>query len=255
MKTTNKKNLAILKSIEKGLIVSCQVYPDEPFYTKDMALQMAKAAAWGGAVAIRANSAKDVKMIKNEIDLPVIGLDKVYYPDTDVFITPTLESCVALWEAGADIIAFDCTNQINHEGKMARELLPILRKKLPDALLFADISNFEEAKWALENGADIVAPTLYGYTEATKDIMGPDFREFAKMCRELSKIGYVWMEGHIYTAEDTMKAFYLGAHSVVVGGAITRPHLTTKRFVDLISGYQDNWRKGENIKHEMEVEK
>jgi N-acylglucosamine-6-phosphate 2-epimerase len=255
MKTTDTRKKAILDSIEHGLIVSCQVYPDEPFYTEDMTLQMAKAAAWGGAVAIRANSARDIKMIKNEIDLPIIGLDKVYYPDTDVFITPTLKSCKDLWDAGAEIIAFDCTNQITHQGKMARELLPIVRKELPDALLFADISNFEEAKWALENGADIVAPTLYGYTEETKDIEGPDFREFARMCRELSDIGYVWMEGHIYTAEDTMKALYLGAHSVVVGGAITRPHLITKRYVDLISGYQDNWRKGENVRHEMEESK
>ena len=53
------------------------------------------------------------------------------------------------------------------------------------------------------------------------------------------------MEGHIYTPEDAMKAIYLGAHSVVVGSAITRPQLITKRFVDLLGGLQDNWRDAE----------
>jgi len=54
---------------------------------------------------------------------------------------------------------------------------------------------------------------------------------------------------HIYTPEDAMKCIYLGAHSVVVGSAITRPHLTAKRFVDLLGGYQDNWRDAEKAKH------
>mgnify|MGYP001810061004 FL=1 len=57
------------------------------------------------------------------------------------------------------------------------------------------------------------------------------------------------MEGHVYTPEDAMKCVFLGAHAVVVGGAITRPHLIAKRFVDMLSGYQDNWRKSENVKH------
>lgn len=57
------------------------------------------------------------------------------------------------------------------------------------------------------------------------------------------------MEGHIYTPEDAMKVLYLGAHSVVVGSAITRPHLITKRFVELIGGYKTNWREDEVSKH------
>ena len=57
------------------------------------------------------------------------------------------------------------------------------------------------------------------------------------------------MEGHLYTPEDAMKCIYLGAHAVVVGSAITRPHLTAKRFVALLGGYQDNWREAEKAKH------
>ncbi len=56
------------------------------------------------------------------------------------------------------------------------------------------------------------------------------------------------MEGHVFTPEDAMKCVFLGAHAVVVGGAITRPHLIAKRFVDLLNGYQTNWRDDQKKK-------
>lgn len=237
------------KALEGGLIVSCQVQHDDPVYSIDFVVKMAKAAKWGGAVGLRANSPDQIAAIKKEVDLPMIGLYKIWHDDTDVFITPTLEAARQVWEAGADIIALDCTDQITHEGRPAWELLPILKKEIPEAPIFADVSNYEEAVRAVELGADFVGPTLYGYTEQTKHVTEPDFRTFAKMCRDFKDRACVVMEGHIYTPEDAMKVLYLGAHSVVVGSAITRPHLITKRFVDAIGGYQDNWRDSERSKH------
>lgn len=233
----------------KGLIVSCQTQPDDPIHTEDMVVKMAEAAKWGGAVGIRANTPQQIAAIKAKVDLPIIGLWKIWNDNTDVFITPTMEACKAIWEAGADIIALDCTSQINAQGRPAYELLAELKKEIPQAPIFADVSNFEEAKRAAQMGADIVAPTLYGYTEETKHIEEPDMRAFAKMCRELGDQVSIMMEGHIYTPEDAMKCFYLGADAVVVGSAITRPHLITKRFTDLLGGYQDNWREAERSKH------
>ena len=233
----------------KGLIVSCQTQPDDPIHTEDMVVQMAEAAKWGGAVGIRANTPQQIAAIKAKVDLPIIGLWKIWNDNTDVFITPTMEACKAIWEAGADIIALDCTSQINAQGRPAYELLAELKKEIPQAPIFADVSNFEEAKRAAQMGADIVAPTLYGYTEETKHIEEPDMRAFAKMCRELGDQVSIMMEGHIYTPEDAMKCLYLGADAVVVGSAITRPHLITKRFTDLLGGYQDNWREAERSKH------
>ena len=101
----------------------------------------------------------------------------------------------------------------------------------------------------MDLGADLVAPTLYGYTEETKNIEYPDLRQFARMCRDLGDRAFMVMEGHIYTPEDAVKCLYLGADAVVVGSAITRPHLIAKRFVDLIGGLQDNWRDAERSKH------
>ena len=250
MKTDDPRKKQILESLKGGLIVSCQVQHDDPIYTDNMVVKMAEAARWAGAVGIRANSPEQIKAIKEAVpELPMIGLWKVWHDDTDVFITPTMKEVKAIWEAGAEIIALDCTAQVTHEGTQAWNLIKEVKKEIPEAIIFADVSNLEEARRAVENGADIVAPTLYGYTKETSHIEGADYRMFAQMCRELKDEAYVMMEGHLYTPEDAMKCIFLGAHSVVVGSAITRPHLTAKRFVDLLSGYQDNWRDDEKAKH------
>lgn len=249
MKTNDPRKKEILESFRNGLIVSCQVQKDEPIYTNDMVVKMAQAAKWAGAVGIRANTPEQIRLIKENCDLPIIGLYKIWHEDTDVFITPTLEACREVWEAGADIIALDCTSQLTHEKTKAWDLLPIVKQEIPEAIIFADVANYAEARRAIDNGADIVAPTLYGYTEETKHIEGANMREFARMCRDFKDEAYVLMEGHIYTPEEAMECLYLGAHAVVVGSAITRPHLTAKRFVDLLGGYQDNWRDAERSKH------
>lgn len=243
------KNVELLKQLKGGLIVSCQVQPDDPVYSMDFVLKMAKAAQWAGAAGIRANSPDQIALIKGQVDLPLIGLYKIWHDDTDVFITPTLEAAKQVWEAGADIIALDCTSQINHEGRPAWELLPVVKREIPDALTFADVATYDEAVRAVELGADIVGPTLYGYTAETKQIEEPNLREFARMCRDLGDKAFIVMEGHIYTPEDAIKCLYLGADAVVVGSAITRPHLIAKRFVDLMGGLQDNWREAERSKH------
>ena len=248
MKTTDARKREILESLKGGLIVSCQVQHDDPIYSEEMPVKMAEAAQWAGAVGIRANSPEQIRAIREAVDLPIIGLYKIWQEGTDVFITPTLEAAKQVYEAGADIIALDCTEQMIN-GREAYHLLPEVKEALPEAIIFADVSTYEEAKRALELGADVIGPTLYGYTRQTKDIEQPDLREFARMCRDFGDQAYLIMEGHIYTPEDAIKCLYLGAHAVVVGSSITRPHLTAKRFVDLISGYQNNWREEERKKH------
>lgn len=249
MKTNDPAKRKILESFRNGLIVSCQVQHDDPISTPDMHVKMAQAAAWGGAVGIRANSPEQIREIKRAVELPVIGLYKQWNPGTDVFITPTMEAVREVYEAGAEIIALDCTDQITAAGRPAWELLPQAMKEFPEAMFFADVSNYEEAARAVKLGADIVGPTLYGYTEQTKQIEEPNLREFARMCRDFGDQAYMIMEGHIYSPEDAIKCLYLGAHAVVVGSAITRPHLTTKRFTDLMGGYRSNWRDAERSAH------
>ena len=179
MKTNDPKKKAILESFKNGLIVSCQVQHDDPIYHPDIVALMAKAAQWGGAVGIRANMPDQIRSIKAAVDLPVIGLYKQWVPDSDVFITPTLEAAKEVWAAGAEIIALDSTFQMVN-GRRACELLPEVKEAIPEAIIFADVSNYEEAVNAVKLGADIVGPTLYGYTAATKHIENPDMRAFAQ---------------------------------------------------------------------------
>lgn len=101
-----------------------------------MVVKMAEAARWGGAVGIRANSPEQIKKIKEAVpELPMIGLWKIWHDDTDVFITPTMKEVRAIWEAGAEIIALDCTAQITHEGKPAWDLIKQVKQEIPEAIV------------------------------------------------------------------------------------------------------------------------
>jgi N-acylglucosamine-6-phosphate 2-epimerase len=235
MMDTVKK--ALLDSLQGGLIVSCQISPDDPIYIEGCAeafvAAMAKGAQWAGAVGIRANTPGQIRAIKQAVDLPVIGLYKIQSPGSDVMITPTLEAAVQVHRAGAEIIALDCTaRHIN--GRYAYELLPLIKREIPGAIIFADISTYDEAERAVSLGADIVAPTLYGYTKETAAAGQPDLQAFARMCRDFTGKAYVFMEGRVNTPEDAANYIKLGAHAVVVGSAITRPHLIAREFVNAL---------------------
>lgn len=237
------KKIELIEKMKGGLIVSCQFFEDEPIYTNDMAVIQAKCAEWAGAVGIRANSPMQIKQIKEVTNLPIIGLYKEWFENSNVYVTPTMHHVDEVVEAGADIIAIDSTFELNHLGKRGIDMLPLVKEKYPNIPIFADCSNLEEAKQAVEYGAEIVATSLYGSTPATKNADGANFKMLASICKELNDKAYVIMEGHISTPEDAMKAIFLGSHAVVVGGAINRPHLIAKKFVDLLNGYQTNWRE------------
>jgi N-acylglucosamine-6-phosphate 2-epimerase len=233
----NKRKQALLESLQGGLIVSCQVAPEDPVYIEGSAEKfvaaMAKAAAWAGAVGIRANTPEQIREIKRHVNLPVIGLYKIITPGSEVFITPTLEAAIQIHEAGADIIALDCTARFVN-GRYAYELLPQIKRKIPDVITFADIATFDEAANAVALGADIVAPTLYGYTSETNHTTEPDINELIRMIRAFDGKAYVFMEGRVNTPDDAVKYLQAGVHAVVVGNAITRPHLIAKQFADKI---------------------
>ncbi|WP_279505361.1 hypothetical protein [Aeromonas veronii] len=89
----------MLNQIKGKLIVSCQALEDEPLHSDFIMGKMALAAARGGASAIRANSVVDIKAIKQEVSLPVIGILKRDYPGSDVYITATMQEVDELMAA------------------------------------------------------------------------------------------------------------------------------------------------------------
>lgn len=222
----------VIELIEKGLIVSCQALEEEPLHSSFIMSKMAFAAKQGGATGIRANSYQDIVEIKEAVDLPVIGIVKRVYEDSDIYITPTIEEIDELVNAGADIIALDATDRTRPNGKSLETFIKEIREKYEDLILMADISTYEEGIRAFELGFDIVSTTLSGYTPYSKKLDNPDFELLEKLVKAVSVP--VIAEGRIWTPEEAKKALQIGAHAVVVGTAITRPREITRRFKDVI---------------------
>lgn len=225
-------NTEILEKIKGGLIVSCQALPTEPLYDSYIMSKMAWAAYLGGAVGIRANTVVDIKAIKEKVDLPVIAIIKEEYPDSEVYITPTMKEVDALVEVGCEIIALDATKRVRPNGVTLEEIFKEVRAKYPNQLFMADTSCFEEGKKAEELGFDLIGTTMAGYTPYTKGTSLPDFTLMERYVKELNTP--VIAEGGIWVPEDLKKAIDIGVHAAVVGTAITRPMDITKRFVNAI---------------------
>lgn len=218
-----------LAAVKGKLIVSCQALEDEPLHGAAIMAKMATAAKIGGAAAIRGNGPADIRAIKAAVDLPVIGLYK--QGSSGVYITPTFEAAAEIAKAGADIIALDCTARPRPDGLPLPELLARIHGELR-LPTFADVSNLVEAQAAAELGVAMAAPTLSGYTEDSPAQDGPDFELLRRMTEAL-RIPVI-AEGRIHMPEQARRALDLGAWSVVVGSAITRPRTITARFVSAI---------------------
>lgn len=223
---------SLIENIKGNLIVSCQALADEPLHSSFIMGRMAYAAMQGGAKGIRANSVEDIREIKKTVDLPIIGIIKQDYKGSDVFITPTMKEIDELCEEGVDIIALDATTRVRPDGTTIQELFPKIKEKYPNQLFMADCSTFEDAMLASELGFDFVGTTLSGYTEETKGISLPNFSLLEQLVKECPTP--VIAEGGISTPEELGTIMNLGVLTAVVGSAITRPMLITKRFINAI---------------------
>lgn len=224
----NRNNV---ESVHKKLIVSCQALPHEPLHSSYIIGRMAVAAKEGGAAGIRANTREDIAEIRKQVDLPVIGIVKRDYPDSSVFITPTMKEVEELVETGTEIIAVDATCRVRPEGKTLDEFYREVRAVWTEQLLMADCSTLEEALHADELGFDFIGTTLVGYTEESRELRIED-NDFELIREILSRVSHrVIAEGNIDTPEKVRRVMDLGVYSVVVGSAITRPQLITRTFV------------------------
>lgn len=222
--------MEVLNKLKNQIIVSVQAMPDEPLYKEECIIAMMRSVVMGGAVGLRVAGARDVKNAKKLFDVPVIGLTK---PDKlpenwqeVVYITPDIKDAKDLINAGADVIAFD--------GTLRERKCPIkdMIKEIHNAkrLAMADIATLEEGLTCQRANVDILSTTLSGYTkESLTDSNEPDFELLEKLVKN-TKLPVV-LEGRIWEPWQVKKAFELGAHCVVIGSAITRPQLITKRFI------------------------
>lgn len=222
----------IFSQIKNKVIVSVQAMPSEPLYKEDCMIAMMQSVVKGGAAALRVAGVRDVINAKKLFKIPVIGITKpeVIPPNWReiVYITPTIKDAKDLIQAGADIIAFDGTSRPRGENNLTQLIRFI---KINKKIAMADVSTLQEGISARILGADLVSTTLSGYTLESPEVSDqPDFALLEKLVEALDCP--VILEGRIWTPEQVDKAFSIGAHAVVIGSAITRPQLITKRFVN-----------------------
>lgn len=220
----------VIQQIKGGLVVSCQAEEGEPFYAPELMARFAKSAELGGAVGIRAKE-PDIRAIREICRLPIIGIDKVHLDGFDVYITPRIEDAQRIADAGAAIIALDCTPRPRPGGVTMEQLIRRIKQELQLPVM-ADISTLEEAVAAERAGADLVATTLSGYTPYSRKTDGPDWDLLRETVQAVEVP--VIAEGHLSSPADAQTAFDLGTWAIVIGAAITRPIALTQRFVEAI---------------------
>ena len=234
----NKEDL--LNKIHGGLIVSCQAEGDEPLNSAPILTALSLAAIRGGAVAIRAERPGNIIEMKKHVHVPLIGLFKQKHDNSDVYITPTLKEALAIIDAGADILALDATSRPRPNQE---NLITIVNevKQRSAVLLMADVATLEEGLNAAEMGFDLIGTTLSGYTATTAAKAASDQPDFELITALVARLGHripIIAEGRIWTAEDAYEALRRGAFAVVIGTAITRPTIVTRKIVAQIEKFR-----------------
>ena len=219
-----------LAQLRGGLIVSCQAAPSPSLENPDILAAIAEAVVAGGAVGIRADGPENVRAIRERTEVPIIGIWKRIFPDSEVFITPRLQDVIAVADTDAEVVALDATSRPRPDGETL-EMVVQEAKAHCTSLLMADVSNFEEGVRAAELGFDLVSTTLSGYVgDSTETPKGPDLDLVERLSRHLGDSAPVVAEGRISTPDQATEAINRGAFCVVVGTAITRPQTLTQDF-------------------------
>ena len=223
-----------IRALKGKLIVSCQALPQEPLHSSFIMGRMARAAKEGGAAGIRANTKEDIKEIQEVTGLPVIGIVKRDYPDSAVYITPTMKEIEELMEVKPEIIAIDATGALRPGNVTLADFFHQIKEKYPEQKLMSDCSTIEEAFFADELGFDFIGTTMVGYTPQSRG-MKIEANDFEILRTILKKVKHpVIAEGNVNSPEKAKRVIELGSYAVVVGSSITRPQLITKGYAEAV---------------------
>ncbi|MCS7052335.1 MAG: N-acetylmannosamine-6-phosphate 2-epimerase [Ignavibacterium sp.] len=222
----------VIDQLKNKLIVSCQAEGDSPFNSPEGVTMFAKAAVMGGAAGIRSEGIDKTKMILKNVNVPVIGLIKSKFDDGFVRITGRYKDVEDLLNIGVHIIAIDGTFR-NRENLSGPEFINKIKSEF-GCIVMADISNLDEALECEKAGADLISTTLNGYTPETLSdkTKSPNYDLVKLLVEKISSP--IIAEGRINSPEAAAKMIEIGAYSVVVGTAITRPQIITSWYVEAI---------------------
>ena len=214
---------SIDRKLSSGLIVSCQPVDNGPMDDDEVVVRFAKAALAGGAEGLRIEGASRLAKVRSALpEALIIGIVKRDLADSPVRITPLKEDVRTLAEAGADIIAVDCTERVRPVA--VKELISQINQLGKVAM--GDCSTLADAKNAYAAGAAIVGTTLSGYTGGPIPAE-PDFDLLRTMCAHFPR---VMAEGRFNTPTHCAEARQIGAWAVTVGTAITRTEVVAEWF-------------------------
>lgn len=207
--------------LQGGLIVSVQAPEGSPMRDPAVIAAMAQASLNNGALGVRLESPEHIGAVRRRCpEALIVGLWKRTFPDSAVYITPGWREIQAVWAAGADVIALDATERRRPDGAELAELLQRARSEL-GAVLMADVDSVANGVKAAELGCHWVGTTLFGYTEATRELRPPAWDLLPELRRALPAETLLICEGGIAAADQARQAISLGADAVVVGTAIT----------------------------------
>ena len=208
---------------EAPLIASVQASPG-PLDHEDTLLRLAKASAQEGVGVVRLEGVKAVRRLMPGLGLPVIGLLKRTYPDSEVYITPTAQDVDSLLDLGCHIVALDGTLRERPKGHTLPALIERIHRR--KGLAMADCDSLASATAAVAAGADLVGTTLGGYTDARAMTDGPDLELLREIIRAVDVP--VIAEGRYTQRWEVDAALRMGAVAVTVGGALNDPVKQTR---------------------------
>ena len=205
------------------LIASVQAAEDSPVSDPTILARLAQASQRQGVRVLRMQGVENIRAGKDATGLPVIGLIKRDYPDSEVYITASEREVEEL--VGCEIIAMDGTRR----GRPSELSDLVKRAHQLGALVLADIDSVDSALYAVQSGADLLSTTLAGYTNERPATAGPDLAVLREVVDAVSVP--VLAEGRFEEPWQVEAALRIGASGVVIGGALNDPEKNTRRFM------------------------
>lgn len=217
--------MSVLERLRGGLIVSVQARAGSALDDPHVLASMARAAQENGAVGVRIQGVRNLRAVREQVSIPIVGIIKRDHEGFEPYITPTLREIREVLDCGAEIVAFDATARPHPEGLEVPELIAAIREN--GRLAMADCALPDDGVAAAAAGADIVATTLCGYTKETHGAALPAL----DLVRAFAQLGtFVICEGGIHEPAAGAAALAAGADAVVVGTAITNTEWLVRQY-------------------------
>ncbi len=231
--------------LECPLVASVQASPGSPLDDPGILLKLAQASLMHGVKVLRLEGVENIKRIKGETGAPVIGLIKRRYPDTELYITPTLREVEELLETGCEIIALDsrCLAAVDPNGtdpvRSQEYGAMVARCHEGNRLVLADCSSRRgDLEVAQGLGCDFGSTTFGDICPGVETLRQPHFGDLWDFLK-VAKVPLL-AEGQYQTEAQIRRALQMGVKGVVVGGALNDPVKTTKRFVQAATMPHEN---------------